>query len=123
MKMQNYNAYQLDIIVLNHHLINSCDCCNRRFEINDEHEGIMLICGHAYHHRCFGEKKNRCNYCLEFYKKGIVSNVKSYINRLEKDDAVNNELLLHETSNEENDEDDDNDEYEVNENDKISLDF
>ncbi|CAJ0629016.1 1305_t:CDS:1, partial [Entrophospora sp. SA101] len=42
---------------------------------------------------------------------------------LEKDDAVNNELLLHETSNEENEEDDDNDEYEVNENDKISLDF
>ena len=36
----------------------------------------------------------------EFYKKGVASNVKSYINRL-----------------------DDNDEYELNENDKMSLDF
>ena len=40
----------------------------------DEQEGITLICGHAYHHKCF------------------VSNVKSYINRLEKDNAVNDNL-------------------------------
>ena len=33
----------------------------------DEQEGITLICGHAYHK------------CLELYKKGVVSNVKSYI--------------------------------------------
>ena len=42
----------------------------------DEQEGITLICGHAYHHKCFG-----------IYKKGVVSNVKSYINRLEKDNG------------------------------------
>jgi len=33
---------------------NGCDYCNRRFRVEDEHEGIMLICGHAYHHKCFG---------------------------------------------------------------------
>jgi hypothetical protein len=33
----------------------------------DEQEGITLIRGHAYHK------------CLELYKKGVVSNVKSYI--------------------------------------------
>jgi hypothetical protein len=70
----------------------------------------------------FWRENNRCNYCLEFYKKGVVSNVKSYINRLEKDDAVNNDLLSHETSNEEN-YDDNNDDYEVNENNEISLIF
>jgi hypothetical protein len=70
----------------------------------------------------FWRENNRCNYCLEFYKKGVVSNVKSYINRLEKDDAVNNDLLSHETSNEEN-YDHNNDGYEVNENNEISLIF
>ena len=82
----------------------------------------MLICGHAYHHRCFGEKNNRCDYCLEYYKKGVVSNVKSYINRLEKDNVVNDNLLLDEIVNEEN-EDDNNDEYEITEDERISLDF
>lgn len=35
---------------------NGCDYCNQRFRVEDEHDGIMLICGHAYHHKCFGEK-------------------------------------------------------------------
>ena len=59
---------------------------------------------------------------LEFYKKGVVSNVKSYINRLEKDNVVNDNLLLDEIVNEEN-EDDNNDEYEITEDGRISLDF
>ena len=75
---------------------NTCDYCHQIFIVKDEQEGIMLICGHAYHHRCFGEKNNRCDYCLEYYKKGVVSNVKSYINRLEKDNVVNDNLLLDE---------------------------
>ena len=35
---------------------NDCDYCNQRFRVEDEHDGVMLICGHAYHHKCFGEK-------------------------------------------------------------------
>src|SRR5688572_24525049 len=101
---------------------NTCDYCNQIFIVKDEQEGIMLICGHAYHHRCFGEKNNRCDYCLEYYKKGVVSNVNSYINRLEKDNVVNDNLLLDEIVDEEN-EDDNNDEYEITEDERISLDF
>ena len=42
----------------------------------DEQEGITLIRGHAYHK------------FLELYKKGVVSNVKSYNNnRLERDNG------------------------------------
>ena len=59
---------------------------------------------------------------MEYYKKGVVSNVKSYINRLEKDNVVNDNLLLDEILNEEN-EDDNNDEYEITEDERISLDF
>ena len=43
--------------------------------------------------------------------------LKSYINRLEKVNSINNNLLLDEISNGENG-DDDSDEYEVNKNDK-----
>ena len=71
----------------------------------------MLICGHAFHHKCLAEKNNRCNYCLEFYKRGVVSNVNYYKKRLEKNDNVNNNLLDDETLNDENGDDDD--EYEV----------
>ena len=35
---------------------NGCDYCNQRFRVEDEHDGVMLICGHAYRHKCFGEK-------------------------------------------------------------------
>ena len=59
----------------------------------------------------------------EFYKKGVASNVKSYINRLEKVNPINDNLLHDETPNEEDEDEDDNDEYELNENDKMSLDF
>src|SRR5437773_589817 len=52
------------------------------------------------------------------YKRGVTLNVKSYMNRLEKDNATHNNLLLHEESNKEN-----NDNDEVNENDKVLLAF
>jgi len=68
-------------------------------------------------------KNSRCNYCLEFYKKGVVSNIKSYINRLEKTDRVNNSLSEDETLNDENSNNgDDDDEYEVLE-EQISVEF
>ena len=102
---------------------NICDYCNQKFKTPDDEEGIMLICGHAFHHRCFAEKNSRCNYCLEFYKKGVVSNIKSYINRLEKTDRVNNSLSEDETLNDENSNNgDDDDEYEVLE-EQISVEF
>ena len=83
----------------------------------------MLICDHAFHHKCFAEWNNRCNYCLEFYKKGVVNNVKSYIKRLEKDDNINNSLLDDEINNENEDEnEDENEEYEVIE-EKILVEF
>ena len=83
----------------------------------------MLICDHAFHYKCFAERNNRCNYCLEFYKKGVVSNVKSYIKRLEKDDNINNSLLDDEINNENEDENEDEDEeYEVIE-EKILVEF
>ena len=58
------------------------------------------------------EKNNKCNYCLEFYKKRVVFNVNSYKKRLEKDDSISNSLLGNEILNNENDNDND-DEYEV----------
>ena len=93
---------------------NICDYCNQTFKCLDKEEDIMLICDHAFHHKCFAERNNRCDYCLEFYKKGVVSNVKSYIKRLEKDDNINNSLLDNEINNENKDENKDEDEeYEV----------
>jgi len=65
-------------------LSNSCDRCNKKFEIFDEHKGLMLICSHAYHYRFYGEI-NKCDYCLEYYKKGVSCNVKSYLKRLGED--------------------------------------
>ena len=44
----------------------------------------MLICGHGYHWGCFTKLKYWCIYCEEYYKKGIISNVKSFLQRLEK---------------------------------------
>jgi len=102
---------------------NICDYCNQIFKCLDKKEGIMLICGHAFHHKYFAEWNNRCDYCLEFYKKGVVSNVKSYIKRLEKDDNINNSLLDDEINNENEDENEDEDEeYEVIE-EKILVEF
>ena len=65
--------------------------CDHKFKNQDE-EGVMLICGHVFHHKCFAEKDNRCNYCSEFYRKGVIFNVNSYKKRLEKNDNVSNSL-------------------------------
>ena len=100
-------------------LSNSCDRCNKKFEIFDEHEGLMLICSHAYHYRFYGEI-NKCDYCLEYYKKGVSRNVKSYLKRLE-DNVVNNSLLTGEMSNNENKGDDD--EQEISEDERVLLEF
>ena len=72
---------------------NICDYCNQKFKCLDKEEGTMLICEHAFHYKCYVERNNKFNYCLKFYKKGVVFNVKSYIKRLERDDNINNSLL------------------------------
>jgi hypothetical protein len=102
---------------------NSCDHCNKKFKNFDEHEGVMLICGHAYHYRCYGEINNKCKYCLEYYKKGVFRNVKSYLKRLEDNNIVNNILLTDETLNDENEESDNGEEDEISEDERISLEF
>ena len=46
----------------------------------------MLICGHAFYHKCFAERNNKCNCYLEFYndKKGGVFNIKPYKKKILK---------------------------------------
>jgi len=71
---------------------NLCDHCDEAFD-----DGCILICGHSYHYSCYEDLEKKCDHCLEFYKKGVSLNVKSFINRLEKgseniefDDLENN---------------------------------
>ena len=52
------------------------------------YDGEVLICGHGYHWGCLTHLEYRCRYCEDYYKKGIVSNVKSFLNRLEKGSVI-----------------------------------
>ena len=98
---------------------NICDYCNQKFKCLDKEEGKMLICGHAFHYKCYAKRNNKCNYCLEFYKKGVVFNVNSYIKRLERDDNINNSLLDNEILDNENKEEEEEEIIEE----KILVDF
>src|SRR6185369_754858 len=65
--------------------MDKCDHCNDKFDPNlPEYDGEVLICGHSYHYECFEMLENSCGHCAEFYKKGIVDKVKSFVKRLEK---------------------------------------
>jgi hypothetical protein len=48
------------------------------------YDGEVLICGHGYHWGCLAYLEYKCRYCEDYYKKGIETNVKSFLNRLEK---------------------------------------
>jgi len=61
---------------------NMCDRCKHPFS---EEDGMVLICGHGYHLTCYNRK---CNYCEEFYKKGIFKNVNKFLERLEGEDKL-----------------------------------
>ncbi len=64
---------------------NNCDLCNQPLIANNFiYDGEVLICGHGYHWRWFTKLKYRCIYCKKYYKKGIISNVKSFLQWLEK---------------------------------------
>ena len=92
-----------------------CDSCKLPFIEND---GIVLICGHAYHSVCYNR---RCTHCEEFYKKGIYENVNSFLKRVEK--GANTFTLedLDDDNDNSGDEDDDDIEGEKGENSEEML--
>lgn len=75
-----------------------CDYCNNKFDPNlPEYNGDVLVCGHSYHYDCFETLEKSCGHCTEFYKKGIIDNVNSYLKRLEKGEDI---LMVDELENE-----------------------
>jgi hypothetical protein len=87
--------------------MNKCDHCNNKFDPSlSEYDGEVLICGHSYHYECFEILEKSCEHCIEFYKKGIIDNVKSFVKRLEKDEDIlmEDELENQRENNNENDE-------------------
>lgn len=82
----------------------SCDKCERdlgSLNVN------VLICGHVYHHEYYQSWENRCKRCEEYYKKGILTNVKSFLERLNKGgDILTSEDIDEESHEEEGQEED-----------------
>ena len=101
-------------------VFNECDYCYSNFENNNDQSAIMLICGHAFHKHCYEMKKNQCTYCLEFYKEGVISNVSSYIKRLEKENLTD---LLDEVEESRVTDGDEEAEEDITEEQIIALDF
>jgi hypothetical protein len=60
-------------------LPDSCDHCRKKLD-----DGEVLICGHGYHFECYQMMEYGCRHCEEYYKRGIYSNVNSFLDRLEK---------------------------------------
>lgn len=87
-------------------LIDGCDHCKQKFASNYDPTGLVLICGHGYHLNCYNTIGRNCKYCLEFYENGITTNVKSYVNRLEKEVENNNKILNEEIDDNNEDEND-----------------
>ena len=56
-----------------------CDHCKKKLS-----DGEVLICGHGYHFECYQIMEYSCRHCEEYYKRGIYSNVNSFLKRLEK---------------------------------------
>ncbi|KAF0520777.1 hypothetical protein F8M41_016113 [Gigaspora margarita] len=64
----------------------------------------VLICGHGYYIICYNAMKGRCKYCYNYYETGIKNNVKSFINRLEKEANIltENDIDIDNNKNNEN---------------------
>ncbi|SRR6266498_2327169 len=59
---------------------NNCDLYNQPLIANNFiYDGKVLICEHSYYWKYFTKLKYQCIYCKEYYKKGIISNVKSFL--------------------------------------------
>ncbi|CAJ0852597.1 8939_t:CDS:2 [Entrophospora sp. SA101] len=51
----------------------------------------VLLCGHSYHEECFWVLRLQCNYCYS-YLSGVIDDLtKSYNERLNMDEDINNE--------------------------------
>lgn len=57
----------------------ACDHCRKKLD-----DGEVLICGHGYHFECYQMMEYGCRHCEEYYKRGIYSNVNSFLERLER---------------------------------------
>ncbi|RIB01868.1 hypothetical protein C2G38_2229423 [Gigaspora rosea] len=103
--------------------LNQYDACKQIFIETNESDAIILICGHGYHLDCYKKMDNKCKYCIQYYKRGVFDNVKSFVERLENDKKENTND--DDNNNDENDEDDENDEvnesFFLTEQDKINL--
>lgn len=97
--------------------IGACDYCHKPLNAS---EGKVLTCGHGYHWNCHEAQKHRCDHCEQFYKKGIIENVNSFLKRLDK--GID-ELTPEEVNDNENgcDEENNENEVDVNVNDHESL--
>ncbi|CAG8539657.1 17651_t:CDS:2, partial [Rhizophagus irregularis] len=78
-------------------LPDSCDHCRKKLD-----DGEVLICGHGYHFECYQMMEYGCRHCEEYYKRGIYSNVNSFLDRLEKGPNVLTSDEQDETPTEEN---------------------
>ncbi|CAG8788484.1 11667_t:CDS:2, partial [Racocetra fulgida] len=86
----------------------TCDKCKKSFnKLNRK----VYICGHAYYTNCYNNLHLTCNYCLQYYKKGIFSNIKLFLKRLEK---TGNDKLTKDDLEEENLEEEIDDNYNYN---------
>ncbi|KAF0336822.1 hypothetical protein F8M41_016582 [Gigaspora margarita] len=62
---------------------------------------------------------NRCEYCVQYYKKGVFNNVKSFLERLESEDNDLKEIM-EDNNNDNNNVDDNDDDNENNDNNEIN---
>ncbi|CAG8567852.1 20596_t:CDS:2, partial [Racocetra persica] len=101
--------------------LNQCDLCKQIFLESNESNSIILICRHGYHLDCYKKIDNRCEYCIQYYKKRVFDNVKSFIETLEnnKKEIIEDDNENNETN--ENNKNDENDEYFLSEQDSINI--
>jgi len=65
-----------------------CDYDNCKISSTDFQ---VLICGHSYHEECFQVLRLQCNYCYSYLSGAIDDLTKSYNERLNMDEDINNE--------------------------------
>jgi hypothetical protein len=65
-----------------------CDYDNCKISSTDFQ---VLICGHSYHEECFRVLRLQCNYCYSYLSGAIDDLTKSYNERLNMDEDINNE--------------------------------
>ena len=63
--------------------LTNCDLYNTT--LKDEYQAEVFICEHGYHTIYYNLMKRKCKYCYEYYETVIKHNLKSFINRLEKE--------------------------------------